>query len=411
MNLTVEQPSKIIELREIKLDESNTELYSSEISLNFYGMNSDMFEISKKKSLEGYVENEVLRDAIQMKIKSRTTQEECFGFRTYLLSSKFILESLKNDIRVGRFKVEDASVIVYFVTVNDAISFYHQYFSLVKMSFLRERLFETLIDNSEEQYSTGHNNRMTRIQYCAKVEQVRHSVSSENSLIYDFKPFISQVENEKEDNSNMTEDEFYSRIEFFNRMKGLYSKSEIKKLNTTQKNEECTTEEYEGRLDLIFMNAKELAVGSITNVIMQTKIKEMTEDQICELIRCFGNDISVICATKYGAYTIQTLILACSTEKTQSLICKYFGENGKYLFCHEIGNYSIQRILLFNEKYILGLIRSYLKTIMENKLGIKVLKRCLGLLKDRNGMLKDEIMKIKSKENAKTCEEILNLLN
>lgn len=399
MNLTIEQPSRIIVLREIKLDENSAESYPSDVLLNFYNINSEAFDISKKKQFEGYVENELLRDAIQTRTKSKNIQEECPSIRPYLLNSRFMLESLRNDVRVAKFKIEEESIIVHFVTVNDAVSFYHQHFSLLKMSFLREIVFETLTDSLDKQH-----NEAATIQYCTSPKQAVYPVHS-------LRPFVCQDESEKTTHSDMTEDEFYARIEFYNRMKGLYSKSEIKKLCIAQTNDESTAEECEDRLRLIFMNAKELAVGSITNVIMQTKIKEMTEDQICELIRRFGDDISVICATKYGAYTIQTLILACSTEKAQSLICRCFGKNGKYLFCHEIGNYSIQRILLFNEEYVFELVKSHLKAIIENKLGAKVLKRCLSLLKDKNSILKNEILKIKSKDNAKMCEEILSLLN
>lgn len=381
MNLAVEKPSSVLELKEV---DSERPRGKSGCTIDFYGIDSD--DGSKRR--DGCVEDAMLRDV--METKMRLARESAQPHGTSRLTVRFFMDALKNDMRVKMYRIEESSIIVHFVTVNDAISFHQQYYPLVEMRFLRELVFDTMI------------NEEPCVVEKAPAKEVTSEESPEEISPYDLKPFQCS-ETEKTIGMNLTESEFYARIEFFRRMGGMYSKSEVSKLTKEG-------EEEEGRLDYIIANAKVLAVGSVTNIILQAKIKEMTEAQLCDVIRSFGDDISAICATKYGAYTIQTLIMACSTEKTQALICKYFGQNGKYLFCHEIGNYSIQRILLFNEEYVLELIRSHLKCIIEHKLGAKVLKRCLKLLKGKKGVLGADIMNITTKKNADVCNEMLGAL-
>lgn len=403
MNLAVQQPTRIIRLNGLKLKTKPLEISGN--SINFYQLNSNNFELPDKFTAANcgkFFLNELSKGKIGVDGTAKTEFGETvktefdktvkieFGetAKPEMLDSRFFLESLRNDMRVKLFEVEDNIINVHFVTVNDAISFYKQHFYLVKMNFAEEVIFGIPDDNEE---NNGQES----------------SSLSDTNIIYSLKPF--KITEDEPVQTYQTEKEFFLRIEFFNRMKGLYSKNEIKKLNLSEQSD--GERDVDEGINHILMNAKELAVGPVTNVVLQSKIKDMMEEQICSLIKAIGDDIAAICATKYGAYTIQTLILACSTKKSQLLICKYFGENGKYLFCHEIGNYSIQRILLFNEEYVFEIIKRDLKAIIENSLGIRVLKRCLGLLKNRRGELEEMIERVKTKKNTELCKELLGLLN
>lgn len=409
MNLVVEQPTKIIKIQEIKHEAVTLEQIYTDHSLDFYNINSDNFEFTQKKSENEYLKNGSLRDIIDLKRKLQESSKTNETVKPSVLSFKFFIETLKNDIRVKNYVIDNCSITTYFISLNDAISFYQLYFSLAKMTFLREFNFGISIGE--------FNNESTNNIQEEEVEDINDKPKKETNHVFELKPFSTQNDmNKNGDKSIMTKEDFYMRIEFFNRMKGLYTKSELKKMNISNKENEEVSEdsklnEEDFKFDLILLNAKELAVGSTTNIVMQSKIKEMTEDQICELIKSFGEDISAICSTKYGAYTIQSLILACPTQKSQSLICKYFGDAGKYLFCHEIGNYSIQRILIFNEAYVYKCITSDLLNIVENKLGMKVLKRCMGIFKDNKEKLKIELKSLKDKVEPAIFEEIETFLS
>lgn len=81
----------------------------------------------------------------------------------------------------------------------------------------------------------------------------------------------------------------------------------------------------------------------------------MNDDEICELIKCIGYDLAPISATKYGAYVIQSLILSSISKNSQNLISCYLEANGRFLITHEIGNYTIQKVLRFDEELIFDL--------------------------------------------------------
>jgi len=377
MNMDIEKPSSIL-----RLHVAATEGHKKDLgrTVDFYSTDTEMPRVSEKPQ-GWYIGNELLKDAIKIKMNQKQARWSHDSPDTNILGAKFYTEALKNDIRVKVFVVEDDSVIVvHFNTIEDAISFRMQYAEVVRMQFLKDIIF----DLPDQRFSGNPE--------C----ELRYSIKKEQECIpgdmHDLKPFSSKHESEK--SACLTESEFYSRIEFFSKMKSLYSKTEshniCSKLEGSSKN----------RLEYLIAHSKVLAVGSTTNTIMQGLIKEMSEDELCELIGSIGDDIAAISATKYGAYSIQVLILACSTERTQMLLCKCFGENGKYLFSHEIGNYSIQRILLFNEEYVVGLIKMNLRSIIESKLGIKVLRRCMKLLKSRRGEIEVEMAKICGKEGG-----------
>lgn len=401
MNVEIEQPSRVIELS-LPAFRGNED--GGDCSINFYGMDAEVFRIGAKKPLGGYIRDETLKDGIGIKVRDKPESCVC---KHPVLDVKFYKEALKNDIRVRLFKMVENSIVVNFMSIEDAISFRMQYSHVVKMRFIRELVFDLsakipeTVEFIEKNSSTGRNISTDDILRCGCAGPSKQKTIDG---MHNNKPFLQPAGADKKAVQTMTESDFYSRVEFFSKMKGVHSKSDIQNICVKP------VDDRKEKLDELLSNAKALAVGSVTNVAMQSIIKEMTEDELCQLIKSIGDDISAICATKYGAYTIQTLIIACTTEKTQYLLCKYFGKNGKHLFSHEIGNYSIQRILLFNEDYVFDLIKENLKSIISNKLGIKVVKRCVKQLRNKRAEIEATLVKIVTEDNMMVCKEILSVL-
>lgn len=376
MNRTVEVPSRllIINYQKNKHTEDN-------MSLNFYNLDTEQKNIPEYDMSEN--------------ILNRKTSTHAKSSRNNQLSKDYILQSLKVDIRVRKFEERNDSIIVEFNTLEDSLSFYKQHIKMVNMSFLADfgyNIFFTdwsISGYFPDQMYINHKpfNNNCQKDYnsysCDKLDSIPQGVSME---------------------------ELYSRIDHFNSLKSLYSEDKLQKLNIKDGiSKEELLDEIMKDTDFVIKNAKELSVGSATNVFLQKRIKEMTEDELCRFITKLGNDISAISATKHGAYTIQALISVCITTKTQNLICSYFGENGKHLILHEVGNYSIQKIMIFNLNYVFDLIVSNLSSILADSLGFKILKRCIPVMKTKKDQIKVELNRI-SKTDDKKVQELLNLI-
>lgn len=375
MNRTVENPTRLL-----MVNYDKRKCQEDEIALNFYDLDPELKKSSKFNLSENILNRKPRNHVIQVK--------------NGLLNRDFILQTLKFDIRVRRFEERDGSIMVEFDTVDSSLSFYKQYINLVDMNFLADFGYDIFFSDWK---ISGY---------------------SSDLINGDFKPFVENIQ-KKDDRTHcisqgISMEELHSRIHYFNSLKSLYPEDKLQKANT--KNNKIAEKGVVDKLledamrntDFIIENAKELAVGNTTNVPLQERFREMNEDEMCRFIDRLGNDISAISATKYGAYTIQALISACNTDKTRQLICKYFGENGKYLILHEVGNYSIQKILLFNPDYVFELIVSNLSLILGDFLGFKVLKRCIPALKNKKIQLKEKLEE--TSKNEKKVQEILNLI-
>lgn len=392
MNKAVDLPSKVIKIAiGNKEEEKKEDTIPTGVTVDFYNLDSDAFQVNKAKVLETSPLKEILE------LKKTSLHDEGIIKTTSTLCKPFILESIRYDTRVKTYQDLEEEITVHFGTLEDAISFYQQYIKLVKMTFVQQYDMDFLSGAFDLSYE---NTIKIKLPPCEQEESSSESIDKEFLHLKPFSEYYDSYEA-----GILSKEEFFSKVEYFNRMKGLYSKNEIKKIQS-----EIELKDVSHSDSFVFLNAKELAVGAASNVFFQSIVKDMNDEQVCELIKCLGYDIAAISATKYGAYSIQSLILACTTSRSHALINKYFGEYGKYLFCHEIGNYSIQRILLFDEEYVLEIIKNELKNIIEDVLGFKVLKRCLELIRNSKEKLEKEIEKIQTESNEEKCKILKALL-
>jgi hypothetical protein len=441
VNLEIEKPTKIIQ---IKLEETSF-MKKSNNSLDFYEINGDDFKLPTKKPFQIDSNVPVLNSSV-------LSFDEPFlnGLNNHIPfnnSIEFLINSFKNDVRVRNFIFKNNKATLFFCDIEDSISFYKQYFQVLELKFKFENDLEIShqFENSgnirifpTKFYSfvpltdkTGHKDLLNDINtiifnitgdddlkvckngclpdfinivqntFCINqnangIEKMvkcndqnangfEKSASSNKPGILPAKSFFFSQKSLKA-NEPKTQDEFDARVMYFNKMKSMFSKNEIKKIAEFIEME---------NLEYIFGNIKELCVGSSSNLIIQELFKSLSNENICKIIKSLGSDISAISATKYGAYTIQTLLMACYSKESQDLIVQNFGDQARFLLCHEIGNYTIQRILLFNENYVYKLLVENLSCMLSNNLGIKVFKRCLELLKNKIPEILNEIKKQK----------------
>jgi hypothetical protein len=161
---------------------------------------------------------------------------------------------------------------------------------------------------------------------------------------------------------------FENMVAKFNQLKSSFSKADLKAM---------LTDLEDRKTDFVFSNTKELAVGSKSNKIMQDAIKLMSGDEINMIYEKLEYDIVPISATKHGAYTIQTLLNYSTNNSHKKIISKYFAKEGEFLLSHEIGNYTFQKIISFDNKLACNFFLSNFQDVVKSELGLKVFKRCL----------------------------------
>lgn len=343
------------------------------MGLNFYEMNEE-----NASSIKNENKNMINKSFLSIE-DSRPANIEYF-----CIDIEFLNSSLKNDIRVKEFKTcKNMDITVYFCTVEDAISFYEQYFQLIQMNFKYENELMILPDFIP----------ITKIPLAVSDSNIIHSFLDQQPF-HTFEEKKSFVKNDFEP-KNL--EEFELRVSYFNKMKNMFSKNEIRKISNFMES---------GNFEFILINIKELCVGSASNIFIQGMLKELPDENLCRIIKALGSDISAISSTKYGAYAIQTLVMSCYTNEARELLIQGFGNQGRFLVCHEIGNYTIQRILLFNEDYIYEIFKDNLADIINHSLGVKVFKRCLELLTQKGHLLKEQIKKCNFKEGSNLLNEI-----
>lgn len=276
----------------------------------------------------------------------------------------FYIVALKNDLRVRNYWQRRNEIFVRFWTAGEAISYYKQHIELLEMEFTEIWEFQ-----SERQEAEGY---AKIVKECSRVEQ------------------------------NNLKKEFDMKVGLFEGLKGFFTKNEIKRM------EEMSGE---GDFEFIYDKGKEVACGCASNVIMQQAVRKMTDEQLCKLLTCLGQDIVPLAATKHGAYSVQAVLENAHSQLSQCLISSNFKKYGKFLMCHEIGNYSIQKLLFFNRSLVFELCLANLREIVSSPLGIKVLKRCVSFFHDWHGRIARELKSVMSPENTKNCKMVLALLS
>lgn len=390
MNSYVERPTKTISMHigGVRQNEVRNTKNKEIVPVDFYTI-SNAPSVWKESGITAV--SELLDMARARSMKESTTprkpvSKDCLDF---------IILSLKNDVRVKHFKPAESTIKVCLWTIEDAIALYRQYFKLVEMSFMEDFDFDLEWDLWPGCLCSVPASR-------AAFEDDSQSIESS---VLKSKPFTCSsglgtphsIELYK-----LQRDEFNRRVEYFSKMKPLFTKGDFKRMETALEG---------GSFDFVFKNCKELAVGSVSNVIVQEAIRHMNDEQICLLIKSFGYDIAPISATKYGAYTIQTLISAAVGKASQNLISCYFEGNGRFLILHEIGNYSIQKIIRFDMEMIYDFFVRDLDKIIGSSLGVKVFKRCIPFFLSKKDIILEKLASIETPENLEVCRAIIDVLN
>jgi hypothetical protein len=284
-----------------------------------------------------------------------------------IFSDEFIRVALENDVRVKSAKYASNLVFIYFYTTEDAVSFYRQFYSLADISFSHAYDYEQVMLLTCAEWSnlqltnTKEDEQRPRRRPAADSGRPRDSVANDKSL----RKMI-----------------FDKKVEYFTKIRNFFTKAEVKAMAQSLE---------EGNIDFVFKHTKELAVGNHSNKIMQDTIKMLSEEELARVIEKIEYDIAPIAANKHGAYTVQMLISASKTEVTQGLLSKYFREAGEFLIAHEIGNYTVQKLLRFDSELVFNFFMSNLPDVIEKELGMKVFKRCLEFFSDKKKVLLERI--------------------
>ncbi|AFM98572.1 hypothetical protein EHEL_070450 [Encephalitozoon hellem ATCC 50504] len=310
-----------------------------------------------------------------------------------VLERSFIEGMLENDIRVKDIKYGGDLIFIYFFTVEDSISFYKQFLPYVEIHFSEAYDFEqaVLLSSSEwasitlsSMYNSSKDNDACDQSSSGLLENGSHLESRKYVTCEYMEDESAVCFHGTDTESNEWHGElserilFEKKIEHFTHLRNFFSRSEVKAMMQSLE---------VGNIDFVFKNTKELAVGNQSNKVMQEAIGLLPDVGIARIIQNLGYDIAPIAANKHGAYTVQMLISVSKTSLTQNLLSKYFRKFGGFLITHEIGNYTIQKILRFDPNLIFELFISNIKDVVGSELGIKVLKRCLEFFPDKKAAL------------------------
>lgn len=305
-----------------------------------------------------------------------------------VLEKSFIETALRNDIRVKDIKHGGDLIFIYFFTLEDSISFYRQFLPYVELHFSDSSDLEQVLLLTPSEWasislsSTGHGasppslGERTWLEMDSGEDSMSvHGVESSSGSDATASPWSDATNSHKGLSPEVV---FEKKIEYFTHLRNFFSKSEVKAMAQSLE---------AGRIDFVFKNTKELAVGSQSNKIMQEALGLLSEAEIARVIQALGHDIAPIAANKHGAYTIQMLISVSKTTCTQSLLSKYFRDLGGFLITHEIGNYTIQKILRFDPDLIFEFFMLQIDDVAKSTLGMKVLRRCLEFFPDKRPLL------------------------
>ncbi|KAL6122189.1 hypothetical protein NUSPORA_00809 [Nucleospora cyclopteri] len=279
---------------------------------------------------------------------------------------EFYITAFKNDLRIREFHSSETQILIDFWTVNEAISFYRQHYKKLKMEFknnwnIRESL-SILNDFSTNQVNlVGKINEMKFLddQWDCQLKPVEEEIKNDTEKCFKktTNHFLFNVQ---------SNDDFLKKVRYFESLKNDITKTDIEIIENSK---------YSELQDFIQFNIKEIAVGIHSNLFLQSKLNIMNDKELEIIIKNLGTDISAISATKYGAYTVQKLINRVKSPLLKTLLAQQFKENGKYLIWHEIGNYSIQKLLKYNEPLITDLFTKNIGEIKNYKLGVKILNK------------------------------------
>lgn len=131
--------------------------------------------------------------------------------------------------------------------------------------------------------------------------------------------------------------------------------------------------------EFVFDQILKLSVGIQTNVLIQEILPKLNDSEIKKIIENIGFDIGPIACTKYGAYSIQKLLSLNLSDYNKKLIIKYMDINILNMILDPIGNYSVQKIIPYDKKYLFLKFLDNLEYILDFELGLVILKNSMNL--------------------------------
>ncbi|OQS53960.1 hypothetical protein EHP00_1743 [Ecytonucleospora hepatopenaei] len=306
-----------------------------------------------------------------------TEQIDFYAFnkdeRHKLLSDSFFENIFKNDIRIKIVIDKNGKKILCFINLKDAIDFYKQFYNILEMYFIHEE--------NPEYFLCGFESKLDHITlpFCKTYEK---NNKNQKIIINTHKNKNTNNEKNNDKCKEYTKEEFVQKIDYYNKLKHFYSKSDAQKIKILLK---------DLKTDVLKENTKDLCVGIYTNVILQEFLSESDNKLIEEFLRSLENDISIIACTKYGAYVIQKLISLNLSVENKRLLCRYFTKNAVHVICDDIGNYSIQKLLKFDFSELKEIFIKNLKVICGDKIGSKVLNKNIEYFTDSKKLIEKEL--------------------
>lgn len=282
----------------------------------------------------------------------------------------FLIENLRYDRRIKNMKKENGQICLYFWTVADSISFYKQHILEFEMKF------------GAQKHDVDKNEVWRGFTMCSDI-----------SLSFlKLKLICSDTKNQKFNKKDVIEEkveikvkfDLIQRTDYFCKMSKFYSVNDLKYLQLTV---------FEQTHELILNYTRELAVGIASNVIFQDIINKMNQKDLENIVDNLEYDLAPMCSTKYGAYSIQSLLMLLTESTAIEKVKKYFDPFIINLCKHPIGNYTVQKILKLDSNFIFNHIKDNFLTIMTDELGYKVFKSCLDDFTDKYDIIRNLLNK------------------
>lgn len=303
------------------------------------------------------------------------------------LQINFIVNNLNFDRRVKKFEQLGAYIYVYFWCIAGSISFYKQYYYQIEMNFrdCEEYIIENLRDDDIWRLRDVNTIYYESLIYHENIS-VRMAINTDSEL----------AGNQKQENKT-----FEEQVKHFTQLSKFFSPAEVK--NFEQLSEKK-------RYEFVFTSTKELCVGVNTNVLMQNIICRLSNDELDKIVDNLGFSIGPICATKHGAYVIQILMSILKSKKSCKKVKMYMGSNIVNLLKHPIGNYTAQKMMNFDIRYIKNIYQEYFVELLLNDFSYKVFKKCYDELAMLSCNFKNLLEQNTNKLPRKRYEEIKTLI-
>lgn len=302
-----------------------------------------------------------------------------------------LIQSIRRETTVKCASLLHNTMYLFFWNVSDAITFYKKNSANYKTSFASKYSYEQEKCRVEQR----HTLRSIRVDVSPATGSDAASKLQRVSALVD-----TGLLNLKKDAAacrGNALNEFNERVLFFNRISKFFVMEEVKRIEAMFR---------AGNYEMILANAKELCVGSRTNILIQNVLKTIDPGRLLEFVLRLEYDIGPISATKYGAYVIQTILRLAATPEIQRVVSKYFEKYSQFLLTHPLGNYSLQTIGSFDPEFLSQAFLKNFKVTVKSSIGRKVLKRSLGVFANKT----EELLEALHECDAAMQKDILRFI-